>query len=112
MFPFVNDAYEHHTIEVPESVTTVVLPFVYFGCRIMLTDRFHQHSSGYTKAQEHAGHDDDRGNKIAECPIAIGGDSSEEEDVPDGTDQQQARAACDSEESATRDTADNNETVC
>ena len=113
MFPFVNDAYEHHTIEVPESVTTVLLPFVYFGCRIMLTDRFHQHSSGYTKAQEHAGNDDDRRcNKIAECPIAIGGDSSEEENVPDSNTEQHARAACDSQESAARDTADDDETVC
>ena len=111
MFPFVNNAYQRHSVNVPVGVTSIVLPLVYFGCRILLTDRFHQHAAGYAKPQEYGQPPVDNRHKIAECPIAIGGDSSEEENGTDGVAEQHARAACDSEEPAARDTTKDNQGV-
>ena len=105
MFPFVNDAYENHVIDVPLNVTVLLLPFVYFGTRIMLTDRFHQHADGYTKANEDGRDHDDVAdeNKIAQCPIAIAGDSDDEEDIADRNAEQPPRDSCDGQEPAARD---------
>ena len=104
MFPFVNDAYENHVIQVSVHVTALVLPFVYFSTRIMLTDRYHQHANGYAKASDDAHEHNDVGkNQVAECPIAIAGDSDDNEDLPDGADVDEARDAHCGEEPAARD---------
>ena len=109
MFPFVNNAYENHVIQVPLNVTVLLLPFVYFGTRIMLTDRFHQHNDGYQKAVEDGRDNDDVGrqNKIAECPIAIAGDSDEEANIADSDGQQPARDSCDGQEPVARNRSPN-----
>ena len=103
MFPFVNDAYENHVMQVSVHVTALVLPFVYFSTRIMLTDRYHQHANGYAKASDDAHEHNDVGkNEVADCPIAITGDSDDDKDLSDGARGDEARTAHRSAEPAAR----------